>query len=73
MLDRMAQTADQQNELHAIVARLVRENGELREELDHLRNVVTRLTDQRAATAQALRGLAAYVIAVKDDVIRPRE
>jgi regulator of replication initiation timing len=70
MLDRLAQTAEQQNELHAMVARLVRENGELREEMDTLRDMVTRLTAQRAETAQALRGLAAYVTAIKDDVMR---
>jgi uncharacterized coiled-coil DUF342 family protein len=73
-LDRLAQTAEQQDKLHAMVARLVRENGELREEMDNLRNMVTRLSDQRAETAQALRDLAAYVTAVKDDVMRrPRE
>ena len=70
MLDRLAQTAEQQNELHAMVARLVRENGELRAEMDNLRNMVTRLTGQRAETAQALRGLAAYVTAAKDEVMR---
>lgn len=70
MLDRLAQTAEQQNELHVMVARLVRENEELRGEIDNLRNVVIRLTDQRAETAQALRGLAAYTTAVNDAVIR---
>lgn len=69
-LDRLAQTAEQQNKLHAMVARLIRENGELREEMDNLRNMVTRLTDQRAETAQALRGLTAYVTAVRDEVMR---
>ena len=69
-LDRLAQTAEQQNKLHTMVARLVRENGELRDELDNLRNIVTHLTDQRAETAQALRGLAAYVTAVRDEVMR---
>ena len=70
MLDGLAQTAEQQNQLHEMVARLVRENEELREEMDNLRNMVTRLTGQRAETAQALRGLAAYVTAVKDQVRR---
>lgn len=70
MLDRLAQTAEQHGELHAIVARLVRENKELREEMDNLRNVITRLTDQRAETARALRGLVAYVTAVNDQVLR---
>jgi ABC-type transporter Mla subunit MlaD len=69
-LDRLAQTAEQQNKLHATVARLIRENGELREEMDNLRNMVTRLTEQRAETAQALRGLTAYVTAVRDEVMR---
>jgi len=70
MLDRLAQTAEQQSELHVMVARLVRENEELRGEIDHLRNVVIRLTDQRAETAQALRGLAAHATAVNDEVMR---
>ena len=70
MLDRLAQTAEQQNELHVMVARLVRENEELRGEIDNLRNVVIRLTDRRAETAQALRGLAAYATAVNDEVMR---
>jgi len=69
-LDRLAQVTEQQNKLHAMVARLVRENGELREEMDNLRNMVIRLTDQRAETAQALRGLTAYVTAVRDEVMR---
>ena len=69
-LDRLAQTAEQQDKLQAMVARLIRENGELREEMDNLRNMVTRLSDQRAETAQALRDLAAYVTAVKDEVMR---
>jgi len=70
MLDRLAQTAEQHGELHAIIARLVRENNELREEMDNLRNVITRLADQRAETARALRGLVAYVTAVNDQVLR---
>jgi ABC-type transporter Mla subunit MlaD len=70
MLDRLAQAAEQQNQLHATVARLVRENEELREEMENLRNMVTRLTNQRAETRQTLRGLAAYVSAVKDRVLR---
>jgi hypothetical protein len=45
-------------------------NGELREEMDNLRNIVTRLTEQRAETAQTLGSLAAYVAAVKDEVMR---
>ena len=69
-LDRLAQITEQQNKLHAMVARLVRENGELREEMDNLRNMVTRLTEQRAETARALGSLAAYVAAVKDEVMR---
>jgi regulator of replication initiation timing len=69
-LDRLAQITEQQNKLHAMVARLVRENGELREEMDNLRNMVIRLTGQRAETARALRGLTAYVTAVRDEVMR---
>ena len=53
-----------------MVERLVRENGELREEMDNLRNMVTRLTEQRAETARALGSLVAYVAAVKDEVMR---
>lgn len=63
MLDRLAQAAERQNQLDAMDERLVRENGELREEMDDLRNMVTRLTEQRAETARALEGLAAYVTA----------
>ena len=69
-LDRLAQTAEQQNKLHAMVARLIRENGELREEKDNLRSMVIRLTEQRAETARALGSLVAYVAAVKDEVMR---
>jgi len=69
-LDRLAQITEQQNKLRAMVARLVRENGELREEMDNLRNMVIRLTGQRAETAQALHGLTAYVTAVRDEVMR---
>ena len=36
MLDRLAQAAERQNQLDAMVERLVRENGELREEMDNL-------------------------------------
>ena len=70
MLDRLAQAAERQNQLDAMVERLVRENGELREEMDNLRNMVTRLTEQRAETARALGSLVAYVAAVKDEVMR---
>lgn len=70
MLDRLAQAAERQNQLDAMVERLVRENGELREAMDNLRNTVIRLTEQRAKTAQALGSLAAYVAAVKDEVMR---
>jgi hypothetical protein len=35
-----------------MVASLVRENGELREGMDNLRNIVTRLAGQRAETAR---------------------
>jgi len=70
MLDRLAQTAEQQSQLQAMVVRLLRENEELREELDSLRTTVTRLTGQRAETVQALRGLAAYVTAVNEQVLR---
>jgi regulator of replication initiation timing len=70
MLDRLAQAADQQSQLQAMVGRLLRENEELRDELATLRTRVTRLTEQRAETAQALRGLAAYVTAVNDQVLR---
>jgi len=70
MLDRLAQTAEQQSQLQAMVGRLLRENEELRDELATLRTRVTRLTEQRAETAQALRGLAAYVTAVNDQVLR---
>jgi ABC-type transporter Mla subunit MlaD len=70
MLDRLAQAAEQQNQLQATVTRLVRENEELREEMENLRNMVTRLRDQRAETAETLRGLAVYVTAVKDQVLR---
>jgi hypothetical protein len=38
--------------------------------MENLRNMVTRLTNQRAETRQTLRGLAAYVSAVKDRVLR---
>ena len=70
LLDRLAQTSEQQKQLHETVERLVRKNEELREEINNLRNIVTHLTSQRAETAQALRGLAAYVTAVKDRVLR---
>ena len=70
LLDRLAQTAAQQKQLHERVERLVRENEELREEINSLQNMVTHLTGQRAETAQALRGLAAYVTASKDQVLR---
>jgi len=70
LLDRLAQTAEQQAELHATVARLVRENAELREGTENLQKMVTRLTDQRAEAAQTLRALAAYVTAVRDQVLR---
>ena len=70
MLDRLAQAAERQNQLDAMVERLVRENGELREEMDNLRNMVTRLTEQRAETARALGSMAAHVAAVKDEVMR---
>lgn len=70
MLDRLAQMAERQNDLQAMIASLVRENGELREEVESLRYMVTRLTDQRAETVQALRGLAAYVTAVQEEVTR---
>ncbi len=70
LLDRLAQTSEQQKKLHEMVERLVRENEELREEINNLRNIVTHLTGQRAETAQALRGLAANVTAVKDRVLR---
>jgi len=70
LLDRLAQTSEQQKKLREMVERLVRENEELREEINNLRNIVTHLTGQRAETAQALRGLAANVTAVKDRVLR---
>lgn len=70
MLDRLAQAAEQQSQLQAMVGTLLRENEELREELANLRTMVARLADQRAETAQALRGLAAYVTAVNDQVLR---
>jgi ABC-type transporter Mla subunit MlaD len=70
MLDRLAQAAEQQSQLQAMVGTLLRENEELRDELAKLQTMVTRLTDQRAETAQALRGLAAHVNAVNDQVLR---
>ncbi|HSL51066.1 MAG TPA: hypothetical protein VK878_18480 [Candidatus Deferrimicrobiaceae bacterium] len=70
MLDRLAEREEQQNELHAAVAKLLLENEELREEMEDLRNMVIRLTNQRAETAQTLRDLAAYVSAVKDQMLR---
>ena len=70
VLDRLAERAEQQNELHAAVARLLLENEELREEMENLRSTVIRLTTQRAETAQTLRDLAAYVSAVKDEMRR---
>ena len=70
VLDRLAERAEQQNELHAAVARLLLENEELREEMEDLRNMVIRLTNQRAETAQTLLDLAAYVSAVKDRMRR---
>ncbi len=54
-----AQTAEQQKQLHEMVKTLVCENAGLREEISHLRNMVTHLTGERAETAQALRDLAA--------------
>ena len=48
VLDRLAEREEQQNELHAAVARLLLENEELREEMEDLRNMVIRLTNQRA-------------------------
>jgi len=44
LLDRLAQTSEQQKKLHEMVERLVRENEELREEINNLRNIVTHLT-----------------------------
>ena len=70
LLDRLAQAGAQQKQLHEMVERLVRENEELREEINSLQNMVTHLTGQRAETAQALESLAAYVAAVKDQVLR---
>jgi ABC-type transporter Mla subunit MlaD len=70
LLDRLAQSGAQQKQLHEMVERLVRENEELREEINSLQNMVTHLTGQRAETAQALESLAAYVAAVKDQVLR---
>jgi len=70
LLDRLAQSGAQQKQLHEMVERLVRENEELREEINSLQNMVTHLTGQRAETAQALESLAAYVAAVKDRVLR---
>jgi chromosome segregation ATPase len=70
VLDRLAEREEQQNELHAAVARLLLENEELREEMEDLRNMVIRLTNQRAETAQTLRDLAAYVSAVKNQILR---
>ena len=67
-LDRVAQTVEQQNKLHAMVARLVL--AKLPVLPDNLRNTVIRLSDQRAETAQALRGLIAYVTALRDEVMR---
>jgi regulator of replication initiation timing len=70
VLDRLAQTAEHQTHLDAEVARLVRENEELREEANNLRDRVSRLTEQRAETAQALRALAAHVTGVRSQVLR---
>lgn len=70
MLDRLAQAAEEQNQLHATVARLLGENEELRAELERLRGLVARLAGQRAETARILRGLAAYVTAVRDQLPR---
>lgn len=70
VLDRLAEREEQQNQLHAAVARLLLENEELREEMEDLRNMVIRLTNQRAETAQTLRDLAAYVSAAKDQMLR---
>jgi hypothetical protein len=47
MLDRLAQAAERQNQLGVMVERLVRENGELREEMDNLRRGGTRLVPLR--------------------------
>ena len=55
MLDRLAQAAERQNQLDAMVERLVRQNGELRGEMDNLRSMVTRLTEQRAERHGLLR------------------
>jgi regulator of replication initiation timing len=70
LLDRLAQTAEQQKQLREMVERLVRENEGLREDINHLRSMVADLTGDRAETAQVLRNLAAYVTAVKDQVLR---
>ena len=70
LLDWLAQSGARQKQLHEMVERLVRENEELREEINSLQNMVTHLTGQRAETAQALESLAAYVAAVKDQVLR---
>jgi peptidoglycan hydrolase CwlO-like protein len=70
LLDWLAQSGAQQKQLHEMVERLVRENEELRAEINSLQNMVAHLTGQRAETAQALESLAAYVAAVKDQVLR---
>ncbi len=70
LLDGWAQTAEQQKQLREMLKTLVHENEGLREELHHLRAMVTHLTGQRAETAQTVRDLAAYVAAVKDQVLR---
>lgn len=70
VLDRLAEREEHQNQLHAAVARLLLENKELREEMEDLRNMAIRLTNQHAETAQTLRDLAAYVSGVKDQMLR---
>jgi regulator of replication initiation timing len=44
LLDRLAQTAEQQRQLREVVERLVRENEGLREDINHLRSMVAHLT-----------------------------
>ena len=66
MLDRLAQAAERQNQLDAMVERLVRQNGELRGEMDNLRSMVTRLTEQRAERHGLLR---AWPLAGRGDAL----
>ena len=70
LLDRLAQTAEQQRQLREMVERLLRENEGLREDINHLRSMVAHLKATVRRRVHVLRSLAAYVTAANDQVLR---